>query len=207
MITLFTAATGKGYRASILLEECGLAYRSQLMGFNGELKAPEFLAINPIGKIPAILDDEGPGGDPVALGESIAIALYLIEKSGGKLLPATAVDRAHAAMWASAVVTGFAAPISGIFFARAIDADSHAGLIAKYFRDIQDHLVAMDRALTRSPYLGGPAFSWADAMAAPLILSTLPAFKVDLTPYSSIARWSEVVARRPGVQAGMRPPA
>lgn len=206
MITLFTAKTGNGYRASILLEECGLPYQVKAMGFTGDLKTPEFLAINPIGKIPAIVDDDGPDGEKVAIGESLAIALYLVEKAGGHLLPAAAADRARAAMWASAIVTGFASPISGIFFARAIDAEAHAGIIAKYFGDINLHLTAMDRALGERPYLGGPDYSWADALAAPLILSTLPNFAVDLTPFSNILRWRDTVAARPAVMAGMAVP-
>lgn len=96
MITLHTAATGNGYRAAILLEELDLLYRTRLVDFGaGDTGSPVFLALNPLGKIPVIVDDDGPGGEPIAVAESVAIALYLVEKTG-KLLPPTPAGRARA---------------------------------------------------------------------------------------------------------------
>jgi GST-like protein len=205
MITLYTVPTGNGYRASILLEESGLAYKARTVAF-ADLRSPEFLAVNPIGKAPAIIDDDTPDGVPVAIGESLAIALYLVEKSG-RMMPGTAANRARAAMWGAAVVAGFGGAIASIFYARMINSELHAVVITRHFADIATHLGAMDHALGAAPFLGGPDFSWADAIAAPMILSTLPKFDVVLDTYPNILRWRKTVATRPAVQAGMNIPA
>ena len=76
MIHLYTAGTGNGRRASIMLEECGLPYTYDKIDF-GAPRPQAFLAINPLGAIPAIIDPEGPGGKAVPLAQSGAIAIYL----------------------------------------------------------------------------------------------------------------------------------
>jgi GST-like protein len=202
MITLFTGATGNGYRASIMLEELGLPYVAKAVDFSPDVPRPaELLAASPLGKIPAIIDPEGPDGEPVAIAETLAIAGYLVEKTG-KLAPATAAGRARALQWSAIVVSGFGAAFSGIFFARAIDAQSHAGLIAKHFADIDRHFRAMDTALAASTYLADDAFSYADVLAAPL-MTTGKVFGVDFAAYPNVRRWGDAVFARPGVQRGM----
>src|SRR5689334_15435591 len=83
MIDLYTFTTPNGRKASIALEEMGLAYKVHSVHIGrGEQHRPEFLAINPNGKIPAIVDNDGPGGKPLAVFESGAILIYLADKSG-----------------------------------------------------------------------------------------------------------------------------
>lgn len=99
MIDFYTAATSNGQRVAITLEETGLPYSVHKLDLpKGDQKKPEFLAINPAGMIPAIVDHDGPGGKPLSLAQSSAIVMYLAEKSG-KLLPADAVRRAVARQW------------------------------------------------------------------------------------------------------------
>ena len=87
MITLYSKATSNGRKASIMLEESGLAYKLQPMALEkGEQKEDWYLAINPNGRIPCIVDDDGPNGESVTVFESGAILIYLAEKSG-RLLP------------------------------------------------------------------------------------------------------------------------
>jgi GST-like protein len=87
MIDLYAAGTSNGMRARIALEECGLAYQLHPVNLDkGENRTPQFLAMNPMGQIPVIVDREGPGGKPVTLSQSSAILLYAAEKSG-KFLP------------------------------------------------------------------------------------------------------------------------
>ena len=83
MIRLYTCKTANGYRASIMLEECGLPYTVHALRPRpkGEHKTPAFLAINPLGRLPAIVDEDADGGG-LALSESLAITLYLAEKAG-----------------------------------------------------------------------------------------------------------------------------
>ena len=86
-LQLYSLPTPNGVKVSIMLEEIGLPYEVHLVDFGkDDQKTPEFLSLNPNGKIPAILDPDGPGGKPLPLFESGAILQYLAEKTG-KLLP------------------------------------------------------------------------------------------------------------------------
>jgi GSH-dependent disulfide-bond oxidoreductase len=98
-LQLYSLPTPNGVKVSIMLEEIGLAYEVHLVDFNkNDQKTPEFLSLNPNGKIPAILDPNGPGGKPLGLFESGAILQYLAEKTG-KLLPADAARRYETLAW------------------------------------------------------------------------------------------------------------
>ena len=99
MITLYSKATSNGRKASIMLEETGLSYRAQPMDLTAkEQKQPWFLALNPQGRIPVIVDDDGPGGQPISVFESGAILIYLAEKAG-KFLPTAPHPRAEVMKW------------------------------------------------------------------------------------------------------------
>jgi GST-like protein len=98
-IQLYSLPTPNGVKASIMLEETGLPYEVHRVGFeNNDQNSPEFLSLNPNNKIPAILDPDGPGGQPMALFESGAILVYLADKSG-KLLPREGARRYEALQW------------------------------------------------------------------------------------------------------------
>src|SRR5581483_3173447 len=99
LLQLYSLPTPNGVKVSIMLEEIGLPYEVHLVDFGkDDQKTPEFLSLNPNGKIPAILDPHGPGGKPLALFESGAILLYLAEKTG-QLLPADPGARWQAIQW------------------------------------------------------------------------------------------------------------
>jgi GSH-dependent disulfide-bond oxidoreductase len=206
MITLFTAKTGNGYRVSILLEELGLPYETVVTDIRVDAeRTPRFLAVSPLGKIPAILDPDTVDGAPVALAESLAIALYLTEKTG-KLMPQSLAERARAWQWAAIVASGFGAAIPGIFFGRLLGETEHAKLIAKYYDDIDRYFGAMDAHLATHAFLAGERYSFADCLAAPL-LPTAKAFGVDLDQFPSLNLWGEQVFERPAVRRGMAAPA
>ena len=98
-IQLYSLPTPNGVKVSIMLEETGLPYEPHLVDFNtNDQHSPEFLSLNPNGKIPAIIDPNGPGGKPLGLFESGAILIYLAEKSG-KFLPADAARRYETIEW------------------------------------------------------------------------------------------------------------
>ena len=98
-LQLYSLPTPNGVKVSIMLEEIGLPYEVHLVDFGkDDQKTPEFLSLNPNGKIPAILDPNGPGGKPLPLFESGAILQYLAEKTG-KLLPADAARRWQTIQW------------------------------------------------------------------------------------------------------------
>src|SRR3982750_3600057 len=98
-LQLYSLPTPNGVKVSIMLEEIGLPYEVHLVDFNkDDQKTPEFLSINPNGKIPAILDPNGPGGEPLPLFESGAILIYLADKTD-KLVPADPAGRYQAIQW------------------------------------------------------------------------------------------------------------
>ena len=98
-LQLYSLPTPNGVKVSIMLEEIGLPYEVHLVDFNkDDQKTPEFLSLNPNGKIPAILDPNGPGGKPLPLFESGAILQYLAEKTG-KLVPSDAARRYQTIQW------------------------------------------------------------------------------------------------------------
>jgi glutathione S-transferase len=211
MITLYTSATPNGHRAAIALEESGLEYTVKAVDLAaGEHKRPAFLAVNATGRIPAIVDDSvvddsSDAAAPFALSETLAIALYVSEKSG-RLAPTSATERALAYQWAATVISGFGASTSGIYFARQIDETAHARLIAKFYGDLDVYLRAMDQHLQTHPYLGGSAFSFADVLAIPTIVLSMKNFKVDLEGFAALGRWREKVMVRPAVQRGFAIP-
>lgn len=205
VITLYTNATPNGHRAGIMLEETATPYELAVIDLAaGEHKSPEFLKINATGRIPAIIDHDA-AGEPLALAETLAIALYLCEKSG-RLMPRSVIGRARAWQWAATVISGFGAATPGIFFARQLGEAEHAKLIAKFYRDIDGYLSAMDGDLAERAFLAGDEFSFADALAIPVITLSLPRFGVDLSGFPSVLRWRDAVVARPAVQRGFAVP-
>ena len=98
-LQLYSLPTPNGVKVSIMLEETGLPYEVHLIDFGkGDQRTPEYLSLNPYGKIPAIIDPAGPGGKPLPLFESGAILLYLAEKTG-KLMPADPAARYETLEW------------------------------------------------------------------------------------------------------------
>ena len=120
-------------------------------------------------------------------------------------MPETLEGRAQAWQWAAIVATGFGSAIPGIFFARMLGATAHAKLIAKYFADLDVCFAAMDAHLARQRFLAGETYSYADALAAPL-LPTANAFEIDLDRFPAVLRWRDEVFDRPAVKAGMQVP-
>ena len=105
-IQLYSLTTPNGVKASIMLEETGLPYEPHLVDFQkDEQKSAEFRSLNPYGKIPAIIDPNGPDGEPLALFESAAILIYLADKSGKLLAPSGAV-RYETLQWLAFQVAG-----------------------------------------------------------------------------------------------------
>ena len=114
VIQLYSLPTPNGVKASAMLEETGLPYEAHLVSFDtNDQFTPEFLSLNPNNKIPAIIDPNGPDGQPLPLWESGAILIYLAEKSG-KLLPTDATKRAEVIQWLMWQMGGFG-PMLGHF--------------------------------------------------------------------------------------------
>jgi GST-like protein len=205
MIDLHTTATANGYKASIMLEEVGLPYR--VIDYDlvkGEHMRPEYLALNPVGRVPTIVDHDVPGG-PVSVYGTPAILLYLAEKTG-KLLPAAASERAKVYEWLGIVASDLAPAYSGQFVFNVIAPQKDAWAIEFYDKLCLRLLAPLEARLAASRYLAGEAYSIADVIAYPVAAVSMKRFPGDHGAHPSIARWAAEVGARPAVQRGMKVP-
>jgi GST-like protein len=204
MIDLYTAATGNGRRASVMLEECGVSYTAHKLDLTkGEQKAPEYLKINPAGAIPAIVDNEGPGGQKVTLAQSGAIALYLCDKTG-KFLPKDAGKRAVAMQWFLHAMSD-QAPSSGALFRLGSLPEKPAGAITSFETRLGDMFRYVNTRLGESDYLAGE-LTVADFALYPVVASRM-ALVESTGGLDHLKRWAATLAARPGVAKGMKVPA
>jgi GST-like protein len=202
MIDLYTYATSNGRRASVALEECGLAYRVHQINIEkGEQRRRSFLKINPMGQIPAIVDHDGPGGKTLSLAQSGAIVLYAAEKSG-RLLPKSALRRALAYQWFAQVMSDVA-PASAALFYVTMWVPGKPKAARKYFHErLVDALRHCDRRLGEADYLAGE-YSIADVALYPTV-----AVRSDIIArvkgLKNLKRWAKRVGARPAVRRGMK---
>lgn len=205
MITLYTWGTPNGRKVSIMLEECALPYRVEAVDITQKQQfRPEFVAINPNSKIPAIVDADGPGGQPFALFESGAILLYLAEKTG-QFLPADARGRYAAIQWLMFQMGGVG-PMFGQthhFLRYAPEPVPYA--IGRYRTETARLYGVLNHRLGEADYLAGE-YSVADIATYPWV-ARHEWHDVALTDYPNVARWYASIGERPAVQRGMVVPA
>lgn len=204
MIELYTWGTPNGRKVSVMLEEVALAYRVHAVDIGkGEQFRPEYIAINPNSKIPAIIDPDGPGGQPIRLFESGAILIYLAEKAG-KLLSREPRARLETLVWLMFQMGGVG-PMFGQahHFLRAAPEPVPYG-IERYTKETRRLYGVLDRRLGEEAYLAG-AYSIADIVTFPWV-ARHDWHKVQLEDYPNVARWYAAIAARPAVERGMRVP-
>lgn len=203
MIELYTWTTPNGTKASIMLEEIGMPYNVHPVNLAAnEQKTPEFLAINPNGRIPAIIDTEGPGGKPLQVFESGAILIYLAEKSG-KLLPRDPVRRIEAIQWLMFQMAGVGPMFGQLGWFKRNGADNQQA-ITRYTDESARLAGVLDHRLGETEYLAGE-FSIAD-IANFTWVGVLPYFNLGLEQWPNLRRWHEAIAARPAVQRGLKVP-
>ena len=203
MIDLYTWGTPNGRKVSVMLEETGLPYRLHPVDITkGEQFRPDFLALNPNSKIPAIVDDEGPGG-PISLFESGAILIYLAEKTG-LLLARDPRRRAETLVWLMFQMGGVG-PMFGQahHFLRAAPEPVPYG-IERYTKETCRLYGVMDKRLGEVAYLAGE-YSIADVATYPWV-ARHEWHKVALADFPNVARWYDAIGARPAVTQGMRVP-
>lgn len=201
MIDLYTSPTPNGYKVTILLEELGLPYAVHAIDLSsGAQKEPWFTAINPNGRIPAIVDRDN-GDFPVF--ESGAIMLYLAEKTG-KLIPADEKGRSRVVQWLMFQMGGLG-PMMGQanVFARYFPEQIPAA-IDRYRRESRRLLEVIDGRLAENEYLAGD-YSIADiANFAWARIHEWPGVEIDGLDH--LVRWMDAIAARPAVQRGVQIP-
>jgi GST-like protein len=206
MIELYTWSTPNGRKVSIMLEECALPYTVHKIniGTNREQFAPEYLKINPNGKIPSIVDPDGPEGKPYAMMESGAILIYLAGKTG-KLLPQSLRRRYDALQWLMFQM-GSIGPMFGQahHFMRAKKDEIPYGS-ERYGNEAKRLYGVMDRQLDKNRYLSGPDYTIADIATYPWV-ARHEWHRVDLGEFPNVKRWYDELGARPAVAKGMSVP-
>jgi GST-like protein len=201
MIDLYTAGTANGHRAAVALEESGVPYRVHKLNLQaGDQRKPEYLKINPAGVIPAIVDDDGPGGKPLALSQSGAIVLYVAEKSG-KFIPKDPLRRLVAMQWLMQACSDVAGNSGAIFQLSMVAPEKSAPNIEFFEKRLVNVLRVADQRLAEREYLADE-FSVADLALYPVVATRRPVVeKHGGLPH--LAKWAERMAARPGVAKGM----
>jgi len=211
-LQLYSLPTPNGVKVSIMLEEIGLPYEPHLINIGAnETWIPEYLALNPNGKIPAIIDPDGPGGQPVGLWESGAILLYLAEKTG-KLLPTDPVARIETIQWVFFQMAAVG-PMFGQmgFFHKFAGKDIEDKRPRdRYAAESQRLLGVLEGRLADRDFLMGDEFTIADVAMIGWVRAVVSFYEagelVDYASLKAVPAWLERCLARPAVQRGLNIP-
>ena len=213
VLQLYSFPTPNGIKVSAALEETGLPYEPHLVNISkDETWGADFLSLNPNGKIPAIVDPDGPGGEPIGLFESGAILLYLAEKTG-KLIPADAARRYETIQWLFFQMAGVGPMFGqlGFFnkFAGREIADKRP--LNRYADESKRLLGVMETRLTGRKWFMGDEYTIADIAHVGWVRNLIGFYEArDIVGYDSfpgVDAWLKRVLERPAVQRGLTIPA
>ncbi|HEX8433897.1 glutathione S-transferase N-terminal domain-containing protein [Archangium sp.] len=205
MIDLYTFTSPNGRKVSIALEELGLPYMARFVDITrGEQFKPEFLALNPNNKVPALVDHEGPGGQPITVFESGAILLYLAEKTG-KLLPADVRGRTEAVQWLMFQMSGVGPMLGQLTHFQRYAKEKLPYAIERYTKESERLLGVLDKHLGPREYLA-PEYSLADIATYPWLVIAQQFFPELFTPVANVRQYMDRLGARPAVQRGMKVP-
>ncbi|MGN6622425.1 MAG: glutathione S-transferase N-terminal domain-containing protein [Sphingomonas sp.] len=211
-IQLYSLNTPNGVKASIMLEEIELPYEAHLVDFaKNDQKSPEFLSLNPNGKIPAMIDPEGPAGEPLALFESGAILLYLADKTG-KFIPADPAGRWQAIQWVMFQMGGIGPMFGQLgFFNKFAGKDwPDKRPLLRYVDESKRLLGVMDAALAGKSWFLGDDYTIADIAMLGWVRNLITFYEardlVGFDDYKSVSAWLDRGLSRPAVQRGLKIP-
>ena len=208
-LQLYSFATPNGVKASAMLEETGLPYEAHTV-FIGkdESWTPEFLSLNPNGKIPVIIDPNGPGGKPLALFESGAILVYLAEKTG-RLIPADAAGRYEALQWVFFQMAGMGPMFGQLGFFHKFAGKDYEDKRPRdrYAKESARLLGVLDQRLAGRDYVMGRDYTIADIAMWPWVRNLIGFYEArDLVGYDAtknVGGWLERCLARPASQAAL----
>ncbi len=199
MIDLYTFTTPNGRKPAILLEELGLPYSIHNIDISkGDQFSPEFIAINPNSKIPAIIDRD----TDITVFESGAILIYLAEKTG-KFLPKEGSDRARVIEWLMFQMASVGPMFGQLGHFRNAAPEQIPYAIARYEKETLRLLGVLDRQLADNPYIAGE-YAIADMATYPWVVATTsPYMGLSLEEFPHVQRWIAAMESRPAVKTGM----
>jgi GST-like protein len=203
MIDLYAAGTSNGMRARIALEECGLKYNWHPIDLTkGENRTPQFLALNPMGQIPVMVDSEGPGGKPITMAQSSAIMMYCAEKTG-KFIPTDPGKRAvmlEAYMSASTDIT----PMFGAVNTVVRSKEPHEPTAKMFQERLRGYFTVWNDTLAKRKYAAGDEVTIADLSLYAGYWRTMGAQPDIVKDFINLARWAAEMAARPGIQKALK---
>ncbi len=202
MIDLYTWPTPNGHKMHIMLEETGLEYRVIPVNIGkGDQFKPEFLAISPNNRMPAMVDHDGPGGGPYSLFESGAMLIYLAEKTG-RFLPTEPRARYTVLQWLMFQMGNIGPMMGQTNHFRHYAPEQIPYAVERYTNEAGRLYGVVEKRLSESPWLGGEDYSIADIAAFPW-LRNVARKGHDEADFPHLLAWFETMEARPAVQAGM----
>ena len=212
-LQLYSLPTPNGVKVSIMLEETGLPYEPHLVDFDtNDQASPEFRSLNPYGKIPAIIDPDGPGGEPLPLFESGAILIYLAEKTG-QLLPAAPAARYETLQWLMFQMAGVGPMFGQVGFFHRFAGREYADKRPRdrYVGEAQRLLGVLDARLAARAWLMGGTYTIADIATFPWVRNLIGYYGagdlVGIGEYPHVTRALAAFVARPPVVRGIAIPA
>ncbi|MBX3655561.1 MAG: glutathione S-transferase N-terminal domain-containing protein [Ramlibacter sp.] len=203
MIDVYSWATPNGHKVHIMLEECGLPWRAIPVNIaTGDQFKPDFLAVSPNNKIPAMVDPQGPDGKPISLFESGAILLYLAAKTG-QFLPEGDRARYEVLQWLMFQMGGVGPMLGQAHHFRLYAPEKIPYAIDRYSNEAKRLYGVIDKQLSRSPFLAGDTYSIADIATFPWLRSWQNQGIV-LSDYPHLEKWFHQISGRPAVQRGVQ---
>ncbi len=212
-LQLYSLNTPNGVKVSIMLEETGLPYEPHLVDITAnESWTPEFLSLNPNGKIPAIIDPDGPGGKPLALFESGAILVYLAEKTG-RLIPADARGRYEALQWVMFQMGGLGPMFGQVGFFNKFAGKDYEDKrpLQRFVAEARRLLEVLDARLEGREWLLDSGYSIADIASLGWVRNLITFYEarelVAFDTLRNVPAWLDRGLARPAVQRGLASPA
>ena len=202
MIEVYSWPTPNGHKVHIMLEECGLPYRAHAVDIGaGDQFKPEFLAISPNNKIPAIVDPDGPDGRPISLFESGAILMYLAAKTG-RFLPADLRGRYDTLQWLMFQMGGVGPMLGQAHHFRLYAPEKIPYAIERYTNEARRLYGVMNRQIARHRYIAGDEYTVADIAIFPWLRSWKNQ-GIDWDDFPHLKGWFDEIAARPAVMRGV----
>nr|WP_315291539.1 glutathione S-transferase N-terminal domain-containing protein [Serratia proteamaculans] len=212
-LQLYSLPTPNGVKVSIMLEEIGLAYEPHLIDIGkNETWTPEFLSLNPNGKIPSIIDPNGPGGKPLALFESGAILLYLAEKSG-KFLPQDPALRYETIQWVFFQMAAVGPMFGQLGFFHKFAGREYEDKrpLERYKNESKRLLGVLETRLEGRDWIMGQDYTIADISLLGWVRNLIGFYEarelVEFNSFPRVGQWLERGLARPAVQRGLNIPA
>ena len=202
MIEVYSWPTPNGHKVHVMLEECALPYKAIAVDIGkGDQFRSDFLAISPNNKIPAIVDPDGPDGQPISLFESGAILLYLAAKTG-RFLPQSTRGKYEVLQWLMFQMGSVGPMLGQAHHFRIYAPEKIPYAVDRYSNEARRLYGVMNKRLAKSKYLGGPEYSIADIAVFPWLRSWKNQ-GIDWDDHPHLKGWFDEIGARPAVQRGV----